>query len=271
MKRIGVIAAFIFLVSPGALWAQEKVVVGGSGGLFDEVKEIVKIYQAKNPSHQIEITAESIPTNASIEATKAGRLTIGLVGRPLRDEERGKLVYRPVARVPVGIGVHKSNPVGSLSESQVCGVFSGRVKSWREVGGGDGKIVVLAAIPKNDVFSGALRKQMACFTDLKVSPEAIVLNRVLEVLDALNHRPGTIGIISISADMNSTRPNLKAISVGGVFPSAEALQSGKYNYFHEYGIITIGEPQGVAKRFLEFMTNSESHKILARGGITPVR
>jgi len=270
MKRLLVLVGLLSM-APGLLWAQEKVVVGGSGGLFDEVKEMVKLYQAKNPSHPIEIVADSMPTGSSIAATKAGRLTIGLVGRPLRDAERGKLVYRPVARVPIGIGVHKSNPVGNLSEAQICDIFSGKIKSWREVGGSDGKVVVLTIIQKNDTFSVDLRKHIACFRDLKFRPEAIVLNRQQELMDAINHRPGTIGIISVAADMNDARPNVKAVAVGGVVPSAETARSGRYNYFHEYGAITLGEPQGVARSFLEFMASSEAHKVLARNGLTPVR
>jgi len=270
MKQVLVVAGLVLCVGSGSLWAQERVVVGGSAGLFDEVKEMAKLYQAKNPSHQIEIMAESMPTGGTIEATKGSRLTIGLVGRPLRDDERGKLVYHPVARVPIGIGVHRSNPVGSLSEAQICDIFGGKIKSWREVGGSDGKVVVVTVVQKNDIYGVDVRKQVACFRDLKFRPEAIVLNRVLELMDAINHRPGTTGIISITPDMNG-RPNVKAVAVGGVVPSAESMRSGKYRYFHEYGAITLGEPQGVARHFLEFITGSETHKILERHGLTPVQ
>jgi phosphate transport system substrate-binding protein len=271
MKRVSLIVAFVLWIGAGALWAQEKIVVGGSGGIFDEVKEIAEIYSAKNPSQKIEIMKESMATGGTIDATKAGRLAIGLVGGSLNDEEKGKLVYRPVGRVPLGIGVHKVLPVSNLSDSQVCDIFSGKIKSWKEVGGGDGKIVVLTVIKKNDVLGEGMRRQMACFRDLTVTPESITLNRSLELQEAINQRPGTVGVVTVTANMNEIRPNLKAVPISGVAPSLETVQGGKYRYFHDYGVVTVGEPQGPTKRFLDFLASPESQKIFARRGLMTVR
>ena len=271
MKRLRLLATLFVFLSPGALWAQEKVIVGGSGGIFDEVKEIAEIYQAKNPSQAIEVMKESMATGATIEAINAGRLTIGMVGGSLSAEEKGKFVYRAVSRALVGIGVHKALPVGSLSESQVCDIFSGKIKSWSEVGGGDGKILVLTVIKKNNVLMDSMRNHMACLKDLNVTPDAVTLNRSLELQDAVNQRPGTVGVISVTANMNEIRPNIKAVAINGVAPSLETAQSGKYRHFQDYGVVTVGEPQGTAKRFLEFLAGPESQKIFARRGMITIR
>jgi phosphate transport system substrate-binding protein len=158
-----------------------------------------------------------------------------------------------------------------LSESQICDIFSGRIKSWKEVAGGDGNIMVLTVVKRNDVFGGSVRKHMSCFKDLNISSEAVVLNRIQELQDAINQRPGTVGIISVTPEMNNTRLNIKAVAVGGVTPSTEALRSGKYKLFHEYGAVTLGEPQGTARRFLDFVAGPEGEKVMARGGMIAVR
>jgi phosphate transport system substrate-binding protein len=272
MKRVSLIIAFVLWIGAGALWAQEKIVVGGSGGVFDEVKETAEIYQAKNPSQQIEVMKESMATGATMEAIKAGRLTMGLVGGSFSDEEKGKLVYRPVSRALLGVGVHKSLPLNGMTESQACDVFSGKIKSWSEVGGGEGKILVLTVIKKNNVLMDSMRKHMACFKDLSLTPDAVTLNRTLELQDAVDHRPGTVGVIMVTANMNEARPNLKALAINGVVPSLETAQSGKYHHFQDYGVVTVGEPQGSAKRFLEFLASSpESQKIFARRGMIMAR
>jgi len=270
MKKVLMLAGMVLCMSAGALWAQEKVVIGGSGGLRGEMQDLAKAYMAKHSSDSIEVLESGVSTSGGIEGTKAGRLTIGLVNRPLRNDERGGLVYRPVARGPVGVGVHKSMPVGNLSEAQICDIFSGKIKSWREVGGGDGKIVVLVRKRADEENTQIFRDKMACFRDLKISPEAVILVRGGEVLDAIDRRPGTIGVINLPTGL-TTRPNIKPVAIGGVTPSIEALQSGKYKYANESGVVTLGEPKGLAKRFLEFVASPDGQKILAKGGVLAVR
>jgi len=270
MRKVGMAAVVVLWMSAGSLWAQEKIVVGGSGALRPDMEELAKAYLAKHPSDSIEILEQSMSTTGGIEGTKAGRLTIGMVTRPLRDDEKERLVYRAVGRVPVGIGVHRSIPVNSLTESQVCDIFSGKIKSWREVGGSDGKITVLTR-KRDDAGIEALRDKMACLRNLSFSRDAVVLMRGNEVVEALDRRPGTIAITSFVVAALKDYPNIKAVAINGVAPVPDAVQSGKYKYFHELGVVTLGEPQGLAKRLLDFVGGSEGQKVLVARGVIPAR
>ena len=49
------------------------------------------------------------------------------------------------------------------------------------------------------------------------------------------------------------------------------MKSGKYKYFNEVGVVTIGEPKGTAKRFLDFVSGSEAEKIMEKFGMAAVR
>jgi ABC-type Fe3+ transport system substrate-binding protein len=49
------------------------------------------------------------------------------------------------------------------------------------------------------------------------------------------------------------------------------VQSGKYKYYNERGVVTLGAPKGAVKRFLEFAASPEGQKILARRGVIPVK
>jgi phosphate transport system substrate-binding protein len=209
-------------------------------------------------------------TTGGIEGTKAGRLTIGIVTRPLTDEEKKDgLIYRPVSWAPVVVGIHKSLSIGNLTDAQVCDIFSGKIKSWRDVGGGEGKITVVGR-KKDDNGMEVFRDHMACFKNLELSQETVYLVRGTEVLDSIANRPGTIGI-TIAGSVLLERPNIKPVSVSGVAPTLDALKGGKYKYFNEVGVVTVGEPRGTGKRFLEFVTSPEGEKILASFGMTLAR
>jgi phosphate transport system substrate-binding protein len=271
MRRFSLLLAAAVLTIAGNASGEERLIIGGSGGIYDEVKEIAKIYQTKEPSHQIDIMAESMATGATLDALKAGRLTLGLIGGSLLDDDKGKFAYRPIGRVPLGIGVNKALPVGNLSEAQVCDIFAGKIKLWRDVGGSDGKIMVLTVVKKNDTLMESMRKHMACLKDLSVTADAIALNRALELQDAINVRPTTVGVVSVTSNMNDIRPNVKAVAINGVTPAFETAQSGKYKYLHEYGAVTVGEAHGVAKRFLDFAVGPDGQKVFARRGLIAAR
>jgi phosphate transport system substrate-binding protein len=266
--RLKMITVVMFLLSAGALWAQEKVVVGGSGGLIDEMEDLGKAFMAKHPAEKIEVVKESMSTSGGLGAVMSGRLTIGLVTRAPKGEEKGKLVYRAVGRSPVGVAVHKSMPINTLSEAQLCDIFSGKTKSWKEVGGDDGKIMVITR-KQEDNNTEVVREKVGCFKDLKVAADAVALSRGSEVLDALNRRPGAIAIVSVATSMFE-RPDVKAIAIDGNAPSAEAVKSGKYKVYNERGVVTVGEPKGSAKKFLEFVATVEGQKILAKRSMIPV-
>src|SRR5258708_27191693 len=63
--------------------AQEKIVVGGSGSLNDEITELAKNFMAKNPGDSVEVRPESMSTEGGVEGVRMGRFHIGLLRRPL--------------------------------------------------------------------------------------------------------------------------------------------------------------------------------------------
>ena len=79
-----------------------------------------------------------------------------------------------------------------------------------------------------------------------------------------------ISPILFSSVLSSLVPYAYACQVG-ITPTLEAVKSGKYKYFNEVRLVTMGEPKGTAKRYLEFASSSEAEKILEKFGMTGVR
>jgi phosphate transport system substrate-binding protein len=268
--KLMVSAVFLLCVGFGSVAAQEKTVVGGSGAMGGSVEILAKAYKQKHSSDALDVILEPMSTTGGIEGLKAGRLTIGLITRSLtEDEKKEGLTYRPLTWIPVVVGLHKSLPVANLSDAQVCDVFNGKIKSWKEVGGSEGKITVLGR-KKDDNGMETFREKMACFKNLQLSPETVFLVRGSEVLDSINNRPGTVGI-TVAGSVMLERPNIKAVAVNGIAPTMDAVKTGKYKYFNEVGVVTIGEPKGTAKRFVEFASSLEGDKILEKFGMTVAR
>jgi phosphate transport system substrate-binding protein len=270
MKKLGLVAMFALWVGAGPAAAQEKVVVGGSGAMGEAVDALAKAYKQKNPADGVEVIPDSMSTSGGMEGTKVGRLTVGIVGREVNEKEKKEgLVYRPAARIPVIVGVNKSAPVSNLSDSQVCDIFSGKIKSWKDVGGSDAKIVVLGR-KKDDNNLETFREKMGCFKSVQLTPDAVLLVRGTEVLDALNNRAGTIGLTVAGAHVVE-RPNIKPLALSGIAPTLEAVKGNKYKYYNEIGFVTKGDPKGTAKRFVDFVSSPDGEKVLEKFGMAAAR
>jgi phosphate transport system substrate-binding protein len=253
----------------GMAAAQEKVVLGGAGSMIPLTKELVSAFQAKNPGSQLELISTTMGSTGGINALATGKVTIALAARALKDEEKAKNALRPLGRAPVVFAAGKDVTVAGLTSPQVCDLFSGKAKSWKDVGGSDLKVAVLTR-NEDDGTKEAVRKHVGCFKDLKESPEASVLIRSSAMLSGLRSQPGAIGITEFDT-VEDAKGAFKALALDGVAASPDTVRSGKYKLVKDYAFVTQGEPQGLAKRFLDFASSAEGAKVLAANGVVPAR
>lgn len=252
-------------LASGVIWAQDKVIVGGAESLVPITQTLAQAYMATNAAHGIEIQAGSLGSSGAIKATEAGRIGIGLTGRPLKDSEKASLVYRQLAVMPVVVAVNGGLQVTGLSTAQLCAIYSGSIKSWKQAGGPDTNVVPLTR-NEDDSDKTALRAHVGCYGSLKESPDVIVLTKGSEMASALASRPGTIGLTSYDAVLKS-QGRIKAIAIDGVAPSPETVRAGNYKLVKDYAVVTRGNPQGAAKGFLDYVAGPEGEKIMAKAGV----
>jgi len=245
--------------------ANEEIVIGGAGSIVPVMKALASAYLAKNSSERIRIIPESVGSSGGIKATAAGRFSIGLTGRPLKTEEKSELAYRELGLMPVVFAVNGDVPVTSVSQTQICEIYQGKVASWRQVGGPDLKLVPLTR-NEDDSDKVTVRKVIGCYKDLKEGPSVIMLTKGSAMSSALAARPGTIGLTTHANAMKSGG-KYKALAVDGVAPSPAAVQSGKYKLVKAFAVVTRGAPKGSVKRFLDFTASAEGSEILASAGL----
>lgn len=257
------------LAVAGPCAAQSRLVMGGAGSMAPVMQELVKAYEAKNGPQGIEVMTNSLGSGGGIKATASGRLAIGLTGRDLKDSEKGTLVYRLLATAPVTIAVHPDLPVSNITAAQLCDIYSGTTRSWKQVGGPDVAVVALTR-NEDDTDKGSVREHVGCYKGLKESADVVVLTSANGMATALGARPGTIGVLN-QATVLKSQGRVKALAFEGVAASQETVASGKYRLVKSFSVVTKGEPQGLVKSFLEFVTGSEGQRILVANGLVPRR
>jgi phosphate transport system substrate-binding protein len=179
--------------------------------------------------------------NQGIKKAKESKPThesFGFICCPLdmAEVEKEKLQVHPVAREPLLIIVNKSNPVTDIPIEKVRAIFRGEIRNWKEVGGPD-KPIVLVMRPHCPQRPGHWKTIVPALDQLRkdridVKAEAEVVQGVSDFAEGI----GNIGSTWIFEDSQ----HIKAITVGGVSPTAANLESGKYPFYQEQSIVTYG-------------------------------
>ncbi len=119
----------------------------------------------------------------------------GVAHEPLVETLQTGVLANQIGVDHLTVIVHQQNPVTELSISQLAAIFSGRVTSWRELGGHDEQIIPFIVGNHSathhvfrDIVLGADAGYQGCS---EVKPDGDLPKRVEE-------EPGGIGVISVS-------------------------------------------------------------------------
>lgn len=141
-----------------------------------------------------------------------GKAQIAMISAPLEDEVKklndktpglvdgARLKAHQIGESRVAFAVHPSNAVKLLTNAQLTDVFAGKIKNWKEIGGADQPIVIVAAQPGDGLRSmveSALLKGSSLPGNTRAMPNATQVAKIVSQL------AGAIGIVAPASIDNS--------------------------------------------------------------------
>ena len=207
-----------------------------------------------------------------IEALMAGKVELAGASRPLKAEEKkAGLAAATIGYDAIAVFVHKSNPVKNLTKEQLKGIFTGKIKNWKEVGGKNAPIV-----PNTEIRTGK-RATIEMFQEHVMDGAAYGNFKEIDLprdqIVALTREEN--GICSVSLGLLASlskeeRAKVKAISVNSTEPTEKNVQSGAYLISRPLLLVTKGLAKGDVKEFITFVLSPEGQAIVAKNFV-PVR
>jgi len=167
------------------------------------------------------------------------------------------------------IGVNKSVTVKEITSEQLCRIYAGSAKNWKDLGGSADSIIPLTR-PDRDATKESVRRGIACFRDLKEPPSVIIVPTAPEMTKLLSDRPGSVGFTDAIAIENSAGAII-GLKLDGVAPTAENVRSGRYKVIKDNYLVTKGKPEGAVKAFIDFIKGPKGAKIIEANKAAPVK
>lgn len=220
------------------------------------LKELVAGFEASGHKFgSIAVTG----SGEGFKAVEAGKASIGGMSRPLNEDEKKLFPYaRIIGYDALSVIVNDKNPVKALTKAQLRDLFTGKVKSWKELGGPDAPVELVTE--HDDGKHGTI----ALFKELVLGAEQFGATRALEtpdlcVRDVADH-PGAVTHASLSAVV----PGTHALSVDGVVPSAASVRRGDYPLTRPLLLVSKGPPEGESRAFFEFVMSAQGQAVVAK-------
>ncbi|KOO43908.1 phosphate ABC transporter substrate-binding protein [Priestia koreensis] len=231
-----------------------SLVVSGSSAMQPLVAAAAEQFMAKNPKVSIQVNGGGSGTGLSQVAE--GSVQIGN-SDVFAEEKEGipadKLVDHKVAVVGMTAAVNPEVGIKDISKEDLIKVFTGKVTNWKEVGGKDQKIVLV-----NRPDSSGTRAVFNKFAlDGATPAEGITEDSSNTVKKIVAETKGAVGYLALSY---FTDDKVTPLSIDGKEATEENVKSGEFPvwaYEHSY---TKGEPNELAKAFLDYMMNDDEVK-----------
>ncbi|GAB4342926.1 MAG: hypothetical protein Kow0099_20940 [Candidatus Abyssubacteria bacterium] len=245
-----------------------KVFVSGSAAVTPLLKIMATEFSKKEEDIEIVFLPDS-HSEAGISGASEERYDIGTVSREMfAGEKEDRLRYLHLARDGLVFVTNVNVRIANLNSDQIRDIYSGKITNWSELGGPDGKIVVIDR-PEYTSAKMALRKTFLG-DSLAVTPEALTVERPWQVTDSIQMIPYSIGYTSLG-DMVLNNPPIRVLSVNGVPPTPANLQDGRYKFIRPLGLILGPAPKAATMRFVNFIFSDTGSHILENSGYVPQR
>ncbi|WHT48987.1 substrate-binding domain-containing protein [Sporosarcina thermotolerans] len=143
-------------------------------------------------------------------------------------ESAGKeLKLTPIGKEAFVFFVNSKNPVKSLTEDEIKGIYAGKITNWKDVGGKDEEIRAFQR-PENSGSQTALQSFMGLTPIMKPPTEDVMslMGTIIgEVSDYKNHKNAIGYTFRYYSTQMVENNKIRLLSVNGVEPTVETIRS----------------------------------------------
>ncbi len=251
----------LFLLTSAAAWAAGLKWVGCGVSKKAFMSALVSAYEKKSG---IKIQLEGGGATRGIVDVVEGKADMGGTCRHVlpRPEERGvKLV--PVGWDALVVLVHPSNTVRNLSLDQLKDIYTGKITNWKQVGGAERKILVVARSGRISGVGRMFRELVFKNPDQDFTPHAKIVEESAGVEQDVEKEPGAI---AVSGVCSAQKRAVKLVQVNGKAPTHENIEDGSYLLYRPLYLVTKLQPPDEVQKFVAFALSDEGQAVIAGEG-----
>jgi phosphate transport system substrate-binding protein len=242
-----------------------NLVIAGNGPEQAAIEQLTRAFEKANPRAYIDILWDE--NSKPVDLVKSGQAHIAVTG-----QEDAALHAAQIGWDGIAVVVNLSNHTKEVTSQQVADIFSGKVKSWSDLGGPDTRILLIDR-PRNRNIRETFEQQLGISGRI---PDGV---KVIGADDkAIKTVVGTLPPLS-AVTYVSLGPALEAVNSGvairllpidKVEPEEPPVKDGRYKLRRPILLLTKQGSNPVAEAFAAFALTKEGQTIIDNEGYTPL-
>jgi len=260
----------VAILSFGSLFGTagaDTLKIEGSTTVLPIAQKAAEAFMKANPGVNVSVSGGG--SGNGIKAIVDGTIDVATSSRFIKDKEIANAVKNNIYPVPFAVAydcivpvVHPSNPVNDLTIDQLKGIYEGKIRNWKEVGGDDLQIVVIS----RDTSSGTYEIwEEKVLQGSRVSPAAMLQASSGAVVQAVSKNRYAIAYVGLSY----LNKDVKATKVNGVEASLETAAA--FPVSRPLFMFTKGWPTGTTLQFMNFLLHPrKGQQIVSEAGYIPL-
>lgn len=283
MKRIAPLLALAVAACGGADGRDQRAVIQnkGSDTLLNVAQAWAEAYAAVNPNVAVAVTGGGSGTG--ISAMINGTVDIANASRKMRDPEIEAARANGVEPIEFIVGydalavyVHEDNPVGTLTLSQLKGIYGegGALTRWSDLGvevPGCASDEIVLVSRQNNSGTYVYFREAVLGDDTEYKLGSRDMHGSKDVVDLVENTPCAIGYSGLAYATEHVAMPCIASDEGGdcVEPTIASAVDGSYPIARPLMMYTAGEPLGAVKDYMDWILSTEGQCVIFERGYAP--
>jgi len=250
-----------------SVMATETVRVSGSTTVLPLAEGGAEAFNSAQSDYQVTVTGGG--TGVGMKNIAEGNSEIAMASREVTADEKSQfgdnfqenLIGYDGIVIAVSKEIYDAGVI-SLTKDQVKQIYDGEIKNWKDLGGPDEEMLVIAreqGSGTRDTFNEEIMDDKSAETP----GVNTVAGSNAEIRTAITGSDKAIGYLGFSYAEDGA---VGAITLDEVKPTAETIKDGSYELARKLYFYTFGDATEGARAFIEFMVGKEGQKVAEEYG-----
>ncbi len=247
----------------------QKIVIKGSDTVLPLAQKEAEVFMKKNAGKSVTVIGGG--SGVGLSALMDNSTDIAMSSRKIKMDERMKLqdagrAYKEViiANDALSVIVNPKNTVSKLTRAQLEGIFTGKIKNWKEVGGEDLQIVVYSRETSSGTYEffkeHVMNRKNYASSVLNMPATGAIIQSVSQTKGAI----GYVGLAYVTKEVKDI-----AVSYDGKTFAIASIENAKNKTYPIVRPLYFYYPttkEAAIKPYLDFILSAEGQKIVDQIG-----
>jgi phosphate transport system substrate-binding protein len=264
------------LVLANISWAQTvSFKIKGSDTCLPLIQKESEDYMKKNANASITVVGGG--SGVGIASLISGTTDIAMASRKMKMDEKLKMqdagkAFKEVvfANDAISVVVNPGNKVDQLTREQLEGIFTAKIKNWKEVGGDDMPIVVYSRESSSGTYEFFKEHVLM---NKNYASSALLMPATGAIIQSVSQTKGAIGYVGL-AYIEKTVKALKVSYDKGktyVYPTVESAKNKTYPITRPLQLYYLTKTEKLVSPYVNYLLSAEGQKTVLNEGYIPLK